>query len=152
MIREATKNDFDEWLRMREQLYPECNSELLLAEIEKIFSKRTILGELDYHILVYENEDNKLSGFIETSIRKELSGYQNSPVGYIESLYVAPTHRRKGIAKQLVAFSEKWVRSQKYQHLFVDTDPRYTEAINFYKSIGFKKVGSNEQEIILTKG
>jgi hypothetical protein len=93
MIREATKNDFDEWLRMREQLYPECNSQLLLAEIKTIFSKRTILGELDYHILVYESENNKLSGFIETSIRKELPGYQNSPVGYIESLYVDP--RRK---------------------------------------------------------
>ncbi|MBE9044959.1 GNAT family N-acetyltransferase [Pleurocapsales cyanobacterium LEGE 10410] len=151
MIREATQNDFDEWLRMREQLYPECNSQLLLAEIEKIFSKRTILGELDYHILVYENEDNKLSGFIETSIRKELPGYQNSPVGYIESLYVDPTHRRKGIAKQLVAFSEEWIKSQKYQHLFVDTDPRYTEAIDFYKSIGFKEVGFNEREIILTR-
>ncbi len=152
MIREATKNDFNEWLRMREKLYPECNSQLLLAEIQTIFSKRTIHGELDYHILVYENENNKLSGFNETSIRKELPGYQNSPVGYIESLYVDPTHRRKGIAKQLVAFSEVWVRRHKYQHLFVDTDPKCTDAINFYKSIGFKQVGSNKQEIILTKG
>jgi len=36
---------------MREKLYPEYNSQLLLSEIETIFSKRTILGELDYLLL-----------------------------------------------------------------------------------------------------
>ena len=107
MIREATENDFDEWLRMRVLLYPECDSQQLLSEIKTIFIRRTILGELDYHILVHEEERNKLSGFIETSIRKQLQGYQTSPVGYIESLYVDPINRRKGIARQLVSFSEK---------------------------------------------
>ena len=152
MIRQITENDFDEWLRMREKLYPECDSQLLLSEIETIFSKKTILGELDYHILVHEDERNKLSGFIETSIRQKLPGYQDSPVGYIESLYVDPTHRRKGIARQLVVFSEKWIKSQNYNHFFVDTDPKHADAIQFYKSIGFKEVGSNEGEILFKKG
>jgi aminoglycoside 6'-N-acetyltransferase I len=152
MIREATENDFDEWLRMRVLLYPECDSQLLLSEIETIFRKRTILGELDYQILVHEDERNKLSGFIETSIRQKLPGYQDSPIGYIESLYVDPTHRRKGIARQLVAFSEKWVKSQNYNHFFVDTDSNHADAIQFYKSIGFKEIGSNEEEIIFKKG
>ncbi len=66
MIREATKNDFDEWLRMREQLYPECNSQLLLAEIQTIFSQRTILGELDYHILVYERSQTLISSIVKS--------------------------------------------------------------------------------------
>ena len=101
---------------------------------------------------MHENDRNKLSGFIETSIRKQLQGYQTSPVGYIESLYVDPTNRRKGIARQLVAFSEKWVKSQNYNHLFVDTDPKHADAIQFYKSVGFKEVGSNEREIIFEKG
>jgi len=152
MIREATENDFDEWLRMRVLLYPERDSQRLLSEIKTIFTRRTILGELDYHILVHEEERNKLSGFIETSIRKQLQGYQTSPVGYIESLYVVPINRRNGIARQLVAFSEKWIRSQNCNQFFVDTDPGYLDAIQFYKSVGFKEVGSNEKEIIFKKG
>ena len=59
MIRQATKNDFDQWLRMRKLLYPECSQEQLLSEIKRIFYDKTIVGELDYAALVYEK--NKMN-------------------------------------------------------------------------------------------
>ena len=73
MIRQAATNDFDEWLRMRKLLYPEYSQEELLSEIKKIFHEKTIVGELDYAVFVYEKGKNTLGGFIETSIRKNVS-------------------------------------------------------------------------------
>ena len=150
-IREAVENDFPEWLRMRRSLYSECNSKLLLSEIEKIFRYKSVVGELDYIILVYEMEDGELAGFIETSLRQNLPNFESSQVGYIESLYVDAIHRRKGIARQLVELSEKWVHSKRCNHFFVDTDPQSKGSIDFYQSIGFKEINRNEMEVLFKK-
>jgi aminoglycoside 6'-N-acetyltransferase I len=151
MIREATIKDFKEWLRMRMHLYPEYDTKVLHSEIESILRNKSIMGELDYVVFVYEYERSKLSGFIETSIRKELLGYEQSHVGYIESLYVDPSHRRKGIARRLVELSEHWVNNQKNLPFYVDTDSKYEDAIKFYTSIGFKEIYRDKNEIIFKK-
>lgn len=80
MIRQATKGDFDEWLRMRMLLYPELPAEELFSEIEKIFTDKTVVGELDYVVFVYEKNEKKLGGFVEISLRRKVSNCQASPV------------------------------------------------------------------------
>jgi aminoglycoside 6'-N-acetyltransferase I len=151
MIRQAVKNDFDEWLRMRKLLYPEYSQEELLSEIKKIFHEKTIVGELDYLVLVYEKDKKTLGGFIETSIRQNVSKCQSSPVGYIESLYVDSDIRRNGIARDLVIESEKWVIEKKCSDFAVDTDPNRKGSIDFYLSCGFTEVKRSENEILLFK-
>lgn len=151
MIRQATKNDFGEWLRMRKLLYPEYSQEELLSEIKKIFHEKTIVGELDYAVFVYEKGKENLGGFIETSIRQNVSKCQSSPVGYIESLYVDSDIRRNGIARDLVSESEKWIIEKKCSEFAVDTDPNEKGSIAFYLSCGFAEIRRCENEILLAK-
>jgi aminoglycoside 6'-N-acetyltransferase I len=151
MIRQATTNDFDQWLRMRKLLYPECSQEELLSEIEKIFYEKSVVGELDYVVFVYEIETNTLGGFIETSIRQNVSKCESSPVGYIESLYVDTDIRRNGIGRDLVSESEKWIIEKNCTEFAVDTDPEEKGTIEFYLSCGFTEVERNENEVLFVK-
>ena len=151
MIRQASKNDFDQWLRMRKLLYPEYSQEQLLSEIKRIFYDKTIIGELDYEVFVYEKGRNVLGGFIETSLRPNVLKCKSSPVGYIESLYVDTDIRRNGIASELVRKSEKWIIEKKCSVFAVDTDPNEKGSIDFYLSCGFAEVQHSEKEVLLVK-
>ncbi|MBN1975307.1 MAG: GNAT family N-acetyltransferase [Sedimentisphaerales bacterium] len=151
MIRQAAANDFDEWLRMRKLLYPEYSQEELLSEIKKIFHEKTIVGESDYAVFVYEKGKETLGGFIETSIRQNVSKCKSSPVGYIESLYVDSDIRRKGIARALVSESEKWIIERKCSEFAVDTDPGEKGSIDFYLSCSFAEIERSKDEILMVK-
>lgn len=151
MIRQVTTNDFGQWLRMRKLLYPECSQEELLSEIKKIFFEQTIVGELDYAVFVCEKDKETLGGFIETSIRQNVSKCKSSPVGYIESLYVDFDIRRNGIARDLVSESERWIIEKKCSEFAVDTDPGEKGSIDFYLSCGFAEIERTENEVLLVK-
>ena len=151
MIRQATKNDFEQWLRMRKLLYPESSQNELMSEIKKIFYDKTIVGELDYIVFVYEKNKLMLGGFIETSLKQKVSKCKSSPVGYIESLYVDTDVRRNGIACKLVSESEKWIIRKKCTEFAVDTDPNEKGSIDFYLSCGFAEVRRSESEVLLIK-
>ena len=122
-----------------------------MTEIKNIFYKKTIVGELDYVVFVYEKNRNALGGFIETSLRQNVSKCKSTPVGYIESLYVDPDIRRKGIASELVRESEKWIIEKQCSEFAVDTDPNEKGSIDFYLSCGFEEVQRNEEEVLLIK-
>lgn len=151
MIRQAKESDFDEWLRMRKQLFSEYSPDELLKEIEQIYFERSVVGELDYVVYVFDKGQDQLGGFIETSLRRFVEDCQTSPIGYIESLYVDSELRRKGIAKELVKKSEDWIIRKNCSEYFVDTDPDMPDAIDFYLSYGFQEIRRKEEEIIFRK-
>ena len=151
MIRNAAEKDFPEWLRLRKLLYPEDSAELLQSEIAKIYHEKSVVGELDYFVLVYSTMQDKLAAFIETSLRARVQQCNTSPVGYIESLYVDKDYRNKGIATELVNQSEHWVRTNGCSEFVVDTDPEYTESISFYRKLRFRKIRRSSEEVLLKK-
>ena len=151
MIREATEEDFDEWLRMRVLLYPDHTAEELLAELRKIFRDRTFSNELDYIILVYEREKGSLGAFVETSLRPSAVEFccHTSPVGFIESFYVDADLRRRGIGRRLLEESEKWATSKGCTEMAVDTDTWRQENPSIYTALGFVEVDRNDQDEVL---
>ena len=149
--REAKESDFDGWLELRQQLYPDCSYDQLLSEIKKIYWEKSVVGELDYLVLLHVAEDDRVIGFIETSLRPEVPHFTTSPAGYVESLYVVPEFRGRGIATELVSRSETWVRSKGCMDFYVDTDTGYDDAYQFYLAVGFKEVDRNHSEILLKK-
>lgn len=63
--------------------------------------------------------------------------------GYIDSLYVAPEHQRKGIAKQLYSALEFWAREQQIDELTVDASK---VSKGFFEAQGFKLRHRSYQE------
>jgi aminoglycoside 6'-N-acetyltransferase I len=61
-------------------------------------------------------------------------------VGFIEGLYVAPNHRRKGIAKQLIDKSYEWFRSKGCKEVASDALIDNHESIAMHLALGFEEV------------
>ena len=57
-------------------------------------------------------EEGKLLGFAELSIRPYAEGCLSDRVPFLEGWYVVPEARRRGIGRALVAAAEDWARAQ----------------------------------------
>ncbi|MBN2715230.1 MAG: GNAT family N-acetyltransferase [Deltaproteobacteria bacterium] len=150
-IRIVKQSDFSEWHRLREMLFTDCESDELLLEINAIYFDRNVVGELDYFVCVVENDETKLCGFCETSLRISDPLSQGGPVGYVESLYVESKYRMKGLAKGMLFECENWVRNKNCLDLWVDTEDRYSEALMCYENFGFTVIKRTDSGILLKK-
>lgn len=67
---------------------------------------------------------------------------QGLPKGYGElvKLYLAPSHRGKGLGKKLMQTSMDEARKLGYTHLYLESIPALTDAVHLYKKMGFQKI------------
>ncbi len=107
-LRDATLSDLDAWLAMRLAMFPHHPVEFLRDEL------RALLADPQRHgaFLSLDN-DGALLGFAEVALRTDyVPGMRTSPVAFLEAIYVAPTARRRGIARALVMRAHAWGRAR----------------------------------------
>lgn len=76
--------------------------------------------------------------FIHVTIRKEyVEGATESPVAYVEGVYVKPAYQRQGIAKKLIDQAEDWAKQRGITQLSSDTNITNLQSIHFHEKIGF---------------
>ena len=120
-IRLAQPSDRDQLVRLRRVLWPQSSAEEHARELTLILEGRLPLT-MPLIILVAETTDQTLAGFLEADLRSHADGCNPSrPVGYIEGWCVAEDHRRRGVAKKLLAAAEDWARSQGCIEMASDT-------------------------------
>ncbi len=134
LIRQATMSDQSEWLRMRQQLWPEVEIDDLLHEMERI------LADPLTPVFVLERPEGGLGGFLEASTRKYADGCETSPVGYIEGWFVDEDLRGQGIGKLLVGTAEGWARSQGLLEMASDTWLENDISIAAHLNMGYEEV------------
>jgi ribosomal protein S18 acetylase RimI-like enzyme len=61
--------------------------------------------------------------------------------GYLQRLAVAPSARRRGIARALVADSLEWMRRRQLRSALVNTGIDNEGALALYDSVGFRRLG-----------
>lgn len=69
----------------------------------------------------------------------------------LTAIAVATSHRREGLASQLVAALEEFFRGQGVTHYRLDTIAKNTGARGFYRKLGFVEAVQSGQTIILLK-
>jgi len=105
-IRPLVRADVPAWQGFRRALWPQISDAANPLECE------AILNDPDrFAVFVCELGD-RLTGFVEASLRQYADGCDSSPVGYLEGWYVEPQARRLGIGRLLVAAAEDWARSK----------------------------------------
>jgi ribosomal protein S18 acetylase RimI-like enzyme len=65
--------------------------------------------------------------------------------GWVSNLVVAPEHRRKGIAGQLLRMGKEWARGAGLQRLLVETQTKNHPALCFLDKQGFSFCGYNDR-------
>jgi aminoglycoside 6'-N-acetyltransferase I len=135
MVRQAQREDWSEWLRMRSTLWPHCSRERHESEISAILGER---GQAT--AFVSPRSQGGLCGFIEVAIRPFVEGCQTRPVGYIEGWYVDPDSRWRGIGRSLVTAAEQWARSKGCKEMASDTEVSNLDGEEAHRRLGYTEV------------
>ncbi len=98
---------------------------------------REILDEGETAIYLAREADRDI-GFAQCSIRHDyVEGTDQSPVGYLEGLFVREAYRRQGVARQLIRACEEWARAQGCTQLASDCELGNTDSLAFHLQAGF---------------
>ncbi len=132
-IRPVTRDDLEEWLCLRQSLWPECSEEEHRSEIEDYFNHADKLQTF------VAEESGRLIGFLEASIRPFVEDCQSAQVGYIEGWYVAADNRLKGIGGMLVGEAEKWARSKECREMASDCEIANEVSLAAHTRLGYEE-------------
>ena len=129
----ATAVDADDIATLRHALWPTGT----IAEHRADFIE-TLARPERWLSLVARTEDGTAIGFAQASIRHDyVNGCNTSPAGFLEGIYVDPSQRRTGLARNLVAAVEAWVRQQGCSELASDAALDNNESHAMHGGLGF---------------
>jgi aminoglycoside 6'-N-acetyltransferase I len=130
---EITENDFNEWLNMALDLWPDEDP----VEMPNIL-RSLMRDDRRNKNYVCKTSANETAGFINLSIRNDyVEGSSKSPVVYIEGIYVKPAFRKLGIAKSMVKKAESWGQSMGCSEIGSDAYASNFASRDFHKGLGF---------------
>src|SRR6202158_2383834 len=101
-VRRAQISDRIELAKMRELLWPDAPLEEHLNEIDATLAQG-MSGTLPMAILVAQDENAALIGFLEVGLRSHADGCDPShSVGYLEGWFVQKRFRNRGVGRELM--------------------------------------------------
>ena len=103
-IRPVETRDWEAWLSLRGELWPDGTPEAHQAEMHQLLENSDF-----WTTLVSATAENQLVGFAEVSLRQDAESIERSLIGYLEGWYVVADHRGQGIGRRLVEAAEIWV-------------------------------------------
>jgi aminoglycoside 6'-N-acetyltransferase I len=133
-IRRATYEDKSDWLRMRQELWPEASIEYLNYDLDDN------LADPDYAVFVASDADGKLVAFIEAGLREYGEACETSPVGYIEAWYVDEHTRGQKLGRELILTAEQWAREKGMVEMASDTWLENETSIVAHLKLGYAEV------------
>lgn len=137
-VRQVSPADEMDWLRLRKELWP-GSSDHHTRDIKRFFA-----GESrdPLVVLVAEDDEKRIVGFAELSIRAYAEGCNSDRVAFLEGWFVAPEARLRGVGGALISASEEWARSQGCSEFASDTELDNRDSAAAHLAIGFTEVGS----------
>jgi aminoglycoside 6'-N-acetyltransferase I len=123
------------WLELRQALWPNESASAHLAEMDAFCRSPS-----RYAQFVAISAVGQPQGFIELALRTDyVNGTESSPVAFLDGIYVAPAHRRQGIARALVAQAERWALSQGCREFASDALLENTHSHSMHRALGFEE-------------
>jgi aminoglycoside 6'-N-acetyltransferase I len=133
VVRPIGESDLEEWFRLR------C---ILWDETPEAEHRSEMLDILDHYetqqVFVAEN-DGRLVGFLEASIRPFVEDCYSDRVGYLEGWYVEQPFRRKGIGAELVRAAEKWAKINGCAEMASDAELGNTISAEAHTKLGYEE-------------
>jgi aminoglycoside 6'-N-acetyltransferase I len=135
LIDPCTELDRSGWLKLRQQLWPDCPAEEHTREIDAQLAEPA-----RYAAWLARDMDGEPQGFVEVAIRRDhVNGTDSSPVLFLEGLYVAPAARRQGLARELVAMAAAWGAGHRCVEFASDTPQANAASRAAHLALGFEE-------------
>ncbi|HVH66678.1 MAG TPA: aminoglycoside 6'-N-acetyltransferase [Gemmatimonadales bacterium] len=135
-VRPATQDDSQEWLRMRQALWPEYASRWHAQEIEQFFAGKLAMP---LAVLIAHDDSGTPLGFAELSIRNYAEDCVTDRVAYLEGWYVVPEARLRGVGRALVSAAERWGLGQGCTEFGSDALIENTTSAAAHRALGFEE-------------
>lgn len=127
----------DGWLDFRQALWPDCPRDEHLAEMQSALALPD-----KYAQFLACGADGRAAGFVEASLRTDyVNGTDSSPVAFLEGIYVAPSYRRQGVGRLLVAAVAAWARARGCSELASDAPLDNVASHAMHTALGFEETG-----------
>ena len=84
--------------------------------------------------------DDKPIAFAQCQLRHDyVEGTENSPVGYLEGIYVQEKYRKKGYARELLSVCENWAKEKGCTEFASDCELDNIDSFRFHMALGFEE-------------
>jgi ribosomal protein S18 acetylase RimI-like enzyme len=141
LIREAKGADLPEIIKLECKCYEEMTKfDALLkpldevkGRIERYIEKKFKAKNSKFFVAT---DANKLVGFAFADIPRK--HFWKVRFGYLDSLFVLPGWRRRGIGKKLVQKLVSWLKSKGIEYVQLDVDAHNIPALKMYEKLGFQ--------------
>lgn len=125
---------------MRVLLWPESSLQEQLSEVDALLSTG-LSGTLPAVVVVSDDADGALTGFLEVGLRSHADGCNTSrPVGFVEGWFVREEFRGRGVGRNLMLAAEEWCRKQRCRELASDTQIDNQNSQFAHQALGFEVV------------
>ncbi|MBT2187616.1 aminoglycoside 6'-N-acetyltransferase [Sphingobium nicotianae] len=131
----ASLDDLASIESLRLALWPDSSIDELT-----ILAPDMIGAEPSYLVLIACADGDEPIGFAEVTLRRDyVNGCDGSPVAFLEGIYVAPGHRRQGVARALVEEAKRWGGARGAAELASDALLDNLSSHAFHSAIGFEE-------------
>lgn len=139
-VRQAQVADTETLAEMCALLWPDSPVAEHRRELESAL-RSGMNGTLPAAILVAQDTDGMLTGFLQVGLRSHADGCDVSqPVGFVEGWFVQERFRHQGIGKALMCGAETWSRQHGCREMASDTWIEQEESIHAHKGLAFEVV------------
>lgn len=133
-IREARLSDCPFITELALKLWPDNTYDDLFGSFMEEFDNEA-------SALLIAFADDIVVGFAHGALRVDyVEGAEESPVGYIEGIFVEEEYRRHGVARALVDAIADWAKGKGCAEIASDCELGNEESLTFHKGIGFEEV------------
>lgn len=134
-ICKVTQDDFQEWLSLALELWPDYSS----AEME-VSLTNLLHSDREQGILVRDDNGCAIA-FMNLSLRSDyVPDATQSPVAYVEGIYVKAEYRNQDVGRTLIQYAEQWACEQGCIELALDALIDNPASHEFYAKVGFREV------------
>ncbi|MGM9511443.1 aminoglycoside 6'-N-acetyltransferase [Larkinella sp. GY13] len=113
------------------ELWPDCT-------FDEEYDYYTSIVDAETEICYLVREQERYIAFVHLSIRTDyVEGATESPVAYLEAIYVKPAYQKRGIGRELVRLGEEWGKRNGCRHFASDAELTNGASIDFHTKTGF---------------
>ena len=131
----VTQDDFNEWLDLALKLWSDSSAAEMQETLIALLQSSREAGFL------VKNGEGKAIAFMNLSLRYEyVPDASQSPVAYVEGIYVEDEYRKQNIGARLIQYAEQWALEQGCIELASDALIENTASYKFHTKVGFREV------------